>query len=400
MSVSGSLNYSDSTAIGTLNKSTSSIGASQGIAVAKPGTFRDIGLYRYRVEPYIFGRTPPAGSVDSVTLPQDIQTNGPLQTAFVANPLDPNAGSWWESDISPYQQHIDVALNHPVRWSVSTPTGTRDELNCLPTGGTRNDCVSFKDPNPSNLWNSEFYWMRGLFVTVRGVNGPQRIEATAGEEVHLQARVYNYSFKDMPAGSSIKARFYRQEMIGTTPTGDSVLIAEETTAPLPGFNSQNSPNSPNWTLVSTTFDTTGLDDTFHIFWVLVWVEDGAGNMIAELPGHGLSAKPGNLYTIGDAPLEQVTFNGEQKTFSNNVGYFHSKFHIAPVGLQAPSAADAVLTLTNAQVTPANAAPGEQVIISAFLKNRVSLLKGFWPLRKITCSLIQGENEKDGSLQLR
>ena len=368
VNVSGSLNYNDSTAIGTLNKSTSAVGASQGIAIAKPGTFRDIGLYRYRVEPYIFGRTPPPGTVDSVTLPQDIQTIGPLQAAFAANPLDPNAGSWWGSDVSPYQQYIDVALNHPMRWSLSTPTGTYDELNCLPTGGFRNDCMVFNDPNPSNLWNSQFYWMRGLFVTVGGVNGPQRTQATAEEQVTLRARVYNYSFKDMSAGSIIKVQFYRQQINGTTPSGDSVLIAEEATGPLPGFNSPNSPNLPNWTTVSTTFDTTGLDNTYHIFWVLVWVEDSSGNMIAELPGHGLDARPESLNAIGEVPLEEVTFNGEQKSFSNNVGYLHSKFYIAPAGLQASPPASPVLIITDAQAVPANVLPGERVIVSAEIQS--------------------------------
>jgi hypothetical protein len=159
-------------------------------------------------------------------------------------------------------------------------------------------------------------------------------------------------------------RFYRQQISGTTPTGDSVFIAEETAAPLPGFNSANNPNSPNWTKITATFDTSGLGNTFHIFWVLVWVEDSEGNMISELPGHGLSDKPGSLATIGDVPLEQVTFDDAQKTFSNNVGYLHSKFYVAPAGLQAPQLADPVLSIENAQAAPSSVLPGERVIISA------------------------------------
>src|SRR5690606_19439754 len=108
-------------------------------------------------------------------------------------------------------------------------------------------CVAFNDPNPSNLWNSEFYWMRGLFVTVGGLAGPQRVQATEGDDLFLTARVYNYSLKDMAADSTIKVRFYRQEMNGTNPTGDSVLIDEVAVAPLPGFNSDSHPDTANWT---------------------------------------------------------------------------------------------------------------------------------------------------------
>lgn len=363
--IKGNFSYSDSSSISTLNKSSSSVGASQGVTISKPGTFLDFGLYQYRVEPYIFGRIPSPGKVDDVALPQDIQTTGPLQTAFAVNPLDLGAGSWWGSDNSPYTQDIDVALNHPLRWKISNPTGTQEALNCLNSAGTRNNCVSFNDPDPNNLWNSEFYWMRGLFPTVGGVNGPQRSQAAEGDDVVLQARVYNYSFKDMPSGSSIKVRFYRQEIKGTTPVGDSVLIGEETAGSLPGFNSDSSPDTANWTTVTTTLDTTGLGDTYNIFWVLVWVEDGSGSMVAEIDGHGLSAKPGNLATIGDVPLEEVMLDGQSKTFSNNVGYLHSKFYIAQESPQPlPPPGEPVLEILNAQVTPAESAPGGRVIVSA------------------------------------
>jgi hypothetical protein len=359
----GDLDYSESSSSSSLNKSSSSLGSSQGIEIDKAGSFRTPGLYQYRVEPYIFGRPAPAGTVDDASLTEDIQTYGPLQAAYAANPLDPQAGSWWGSDTSPYSQFIDVALNHPVRWNKTNPSGTQDSLNCLEAGG-RNNCMLFNDPDPSNLWNSQFYWMRGLFVTVDGVNGPQRNQATAGDQVTLQARVYNYSLMDMPAGSTIQTRFYRQPMSGTTPVGNSVLISQVSTGPLPGFNSETSPNTPNWKVVTTSLDTTGLDNTYQIFWVLVWVEDGSGNMIAELPGHGLSAKPGSLTTIADVPLEEVTLDGAAKTFSNNVGYLHSKFYIAPQATQAPPTTDPVLSIDNMQINPATPGPGERVIVSA------------------------------------
>ena len=326
----GSINYNESSAISTMNQSTSSIGASQGIAIAKPNSFLKFALYQYRVEPFIFGRTPPANVVDNVKLTESLQTYGPLQAAFAANPVDSNSGSWWRDSNNPYRQNIDVALNHPVRWSKTTQ---QNALNCL----DGSYCVDFNDPEPNNLWNSEFYWMRGLFVTVNSLNGPQRIQAKEGDTIFLQARVYNYSLKDMAADALIKMRFYRQEVDGTNPTGNSVLIDEVTVGSLPGFNSDTNPDTPNWTTGHTSFDTAGLGNKSFIFWVVVWAEDGNGAMIAELAGHGLSAQPGAFTRIGDVPLAHVTLGGEAKTFSNNVGYLHAPFYVAPAApmLQPP-----------------------------------------------------------------
>ncbi len=376
LNLSGNLDYNESTAISNLNKSSSSIGASQGVTIEKPGTFQTFGLYQYRVEPYIFGRVPSAGHVDKLTHSEDISTVGPLQAAYTVDPLDSQAGSWWVSDDSPYQQHIDVALNHPMRWQLDDPTGSQTTLNCLSAGGARDNCMEINQPNAADLWNSQFYWMRGLLVTVGGVDGPQRFQATEGDEVTLQARVYNYSFKDMSSESKIKVRFYRQQINGTTPTGDSVLIAEKTIDSLPGFNSQNSPQTANWTTATTDFDTSGLGDSYHIFWVVVWAEDGSGDLVPELQGHGLSAKPGTLTAVGDVPLEMVTLDGERMTFSNNVGYLHSKFYIAKES-PSPNASvsDPQLEIVGAKATPSTVQPGERVIISAHIYSQGAAADG-------------------------
>ena len=358
VNLQGNINYNESSSLETLNQSTSSIGASQGIAITKPGSFLNFALYQYRVEPYIFGRTAAPQTVDQPDLSETIQTYGPLQAAFAANPLAAGGGSWWTSSTNPYKQNFDVALNHPVRWT-QTSQPSASGLNCL-----SGNCFLFNAPDPSNLWNSEFYWMRGLFVTVNGFNGPQRTQATAGDTVYLTARVYNYSLMDMPSGSTIKVRFYRQQVNGTVPSGNSVLIEEVNLTPLPGFNSSSAPSTPNWTTADTSFDTSGLGDTTHIFWVLVWAEDSNGALISELPGHGLSARPGTLNTIADVPLEQVMYAGASKTFSNNVGYLHSRFYIAPADAPGNPFADPVLTIQDARVTPAETSPGERVIVSA------------------------------------
>jgi hypothetical protein len=200
------------------------------------------------------------------------------------------------------------------------------------------------------------------------VAGPQRSQATEGDDVFLTARVYNYSLKDMAANSTIKVRFYRQEMNGTTPTGDSVLIDEVEVAPLPGFNSDTQPETANWTTASASFDTTGLGDKSFLFWVVVWVEDSTGAMVPELSGHGLSAKPGALTAIGDAPLAEVTLDGATRTFSNNVGYLHALFYVAP-SVSAPEDLPPAeeLSVSNVQVSTAAPAIHERILVSATIE---------------------------------
>ena len=98
------------------------------------------------------------------------------------------SGSWWKT--SPYGQQIDIALNHPQRWAKTSASNVnvQAKLSCLQAGTSTVNCVSFNDPAPDDLWNSEFYQMRGLFVTVDDTTGPQRATATAGDELFLQAR--------------------------------------------------------------------------------------------------------------------------------------------------------------------------------------------------------------------
>ena len=63
----------------------------------KPGTFADPQLYEYAVTPSIFGQRPPKGNVnEQPALPTDIQTFGILRAAFLADPTDQSAGSWWK----------------------------------------------------------------------------------------------------------------------------------------------------------------------------------------------------------------------------------------------------------------------------------------------------------------
>ncbi len=369
LELTGSFDYNNSTATSTLNQSSTTVGESTGITIDKPKFPAAYGsLYQYIVRPFIFGQTPNPGVVQDLSLGTDIATTGPLRTAYVANPKDPQSGSWWSSDVSPYTQSIDVALNHPQRWNF-TFGYTGSGLACM-----ANDCATPAQPLPGDLWNSQFYHMRGLFITLGGASGPQRTQATVGDDVFLQAWVYNYSLKDMPAGSTIHTRFYRQEIDNTTATGDSVLINEVVTDPLPGFNSDAAPDAPNWTTVMTSFEATSdMADTNFIFWVVVWAEDAEGAMIGELPGHGLTELPGTLATIGDVPLETVSIttafgDQEQTSFTNNVGMFKQKFYIAPApvpGAQTP--APGVPVVENAQAMAAPQLGSAMYLVSADIR---------------------------------
>jgi hypothetical protein len=77
-----------------------------------------------------------------------------------------------------------------------------------------------------------------------------------------------------------------------------------------------------------------------------------------------------LTSIGDVPLERVTVDSTQKTFSNNVGYLHRKLYIAApfTGLEAERNAP-VLKVQHARVRPLFPQAGERVIVSADIASK-------------------------------
>lgn len=391
--VSTDLDFSYSSATKTVNVSNSSTSASRGISVSQPGTFKSYLNYAYSVQGNIFGQSTPDGTFDLQTQTADIATSGTLQAAFTANPLAGGAGSWW-SGSNAYKTYFDVGLNHPARWTVSAvdyggQTTDPDDCARQSKGGTALDCAEINQPISGDWWNSEFYWMKGLLIasgTGDAANGQSRA-ANDGDTVSLQARVYNYSMKDMGT-NKIHVRFYRQQWddSSNTPTGTSTQIGSDVVlSGLPAFG--NASNSPNWTTASTTWDTTGQGGTYWVFWVLAYAVDTSGNLLAELPGHGLSAKPGTLTSIFDAPLEEVTITlddgtSETVSFSNNVGFLRSDFYVAPEsgtlaaqasarkqdrpgGQNAPAqTGKRELAVRNLKATPARAALGKPIIIEA------------------------------------
>ncbi len=360
LNLSGSFGFSD------LSKSATTLGKSAGIGVEKPGTFLTPSNYSYAFTPYIFGQKKPASVVDEVPLDSDVQTFGLLRSAFVANPARNDAGSWWKQA---YRSGPDVAVNHPSRWSwrevaVENPLPP----NCLNVGfgGTNMDCVYLSAPLPNDLWDSNFHVMRGFFISsaLNPGKGPQLTTATAGDRLTLQARVYNYSFAPMPLDSRVHVRFYAQRLDKDKHTfiGDGELVNDEDVvlSPIPPFSDDN--GAPlNWVLAGTTFDTTPYENTYLVFWVVVWIEDSSGKLVPEIGSHGLKSIPGTLKSPADVQIED---------YSNNVGFYNAEFYVFPKASlldESPANSEpAVIDIGKIQLAARRVAVGQTLDVSADL----------------------------------
>ena len=311
--LSGEIDYGTSDSASNLNTSTGSLDASTGIQVNKPNFGDKVArTYFYEFAGYVLGRQRPATMFDDKTVttgggvPDDIQSMGPMAVAFLADPVGTGGAPWWRQAY----QKPDVGLSHPARWSWSPSLQE----------------ASFNERNPNRPpQNEPFYHMKGLFITQSDGKGPQRSIATAGDTVLLQARVYNFSLADMAPTTTIHVRFYGQEYENAQLIGDSFLIGETSIGAIPGFNSARTQGeAPNWALASHPFDTSAYAGKHLVFWVLVWAEDGQGNLMPELEGHGLTANPrsSSFTQITQVPTED---------YSNNVGLYgtYTPFFVAP-----------------------------------------------------------------------
>jgi hypothetical protein len=382
---SASLNLSGSSAFSNFNQSVTSVGKSAGIGIVKPGTFRSPTNYHYYFTPYIFGQRKPGSVVDEQPAPGDVSTFGMLRTAFTADPANVQAGSWWKQA---YRTRPDVALNHPSRWT-RVPAGTGNGLNCLESADGPN-CFELAPRRPENLWDSNFHVMRGFFISnaASGGKGPQLTTATAGDELQLEARVYNYSFKAMPENSEVHVRLYAQQIDVNNlhrPVGSSVLIDEVKLPPIPAFSDDD--DAPlNWVLAKTTFNTTGYDGKYLMFWVVAWIEDATGNMVPEVEGHGLTKKP-----------EQITSLAEigEETYSNNVGFYNAAFYVFPAQSSTASTGGdgepATIDIINAQVSEKRVMQGQTVDVSAELVAENNNASG------VTALLYDGDPHVDGTV---
>jgi hypothetical protein len=317
VSANASASYNGSLGMSTMNTQSTALTASSGISVFYSGRAADSAAYGYTVYPFVLGNSDLKGMYDTSepVIPvdcvpggskpcgsPDVKSIGPLQAVFAANPVADGEGSWWQGAYT----LPDISLNHPIRWSLSTANmiGTTVPPNCLQltTDALTMSCAKFNAPDVSDkgLWNSDGLWMKGLLITPGGAAalGPQITQANAGDPVHIEARVYNYSLADMPAGSQVVVQFYGQQMDPGTnepvnpATGEdypSFLIENIAVGPLRGF--ANSDDTPNWEVAATDqLDTAAHAGEDLIFWVLVVPKDAQG-LVAEMPGHGLTGIP-------------------------------------------------------------------------------------------------------------
>lgn len=342
------LSFGGSDGTSSLKVATTTSQATDTMTITKTAIFQNPQQYQYGLTPIIFGEQAPVGvdqdSQLGATYPDKV-TYGPLRTGFTVDPVG-QGGAFWGRNY----RIADVGLNHPNRW-LSTSTGAPGNanlpLNCVSLGTQvpgYMDCVKQNDRTPEDPWTDQFHDMRGFFITGAahpGV-GPQLSTAVAGDQLSLQARVYNDSF--VPS-QRVHVMFFAMKWDSehNTPIQDpssgkdSFFIGESWLQSIPGFSTE--PNAPlNSQLAHVTFDTTGYDDTNLVFWVAVWQEDANHNLIAEPTGKGFSTAPWSVTTINFAdaaadeqmvnnPLATDSSDPAQTTFSNNLGLYRVPFYI-------------------------------------------------------------------------
>lgn len=341
-----------STSWATLNTSSTTLAASTGVGIVSPGTARGpSGTYDYTISPGIYGYTQPDGSVQELDLGVDVPSYGPLTVDFHVSPT----GSWWTGN-NDYTSKPDLALNHPKRWSLERGGSEVTDTCLFIGGGTGTSCASFNEPgtNETDPWMSSFLEMRGFFITTQADQGEGSLvtEATDGDVLFLQTRLYNYSLVSVSPGDKAHVRFYAQEWCTSADCGGVNI-------PVPGVPSflvadveASNPHEvdptgayDNWVTASTSFDTAGLGDKTYVFWVVAYLADGDGALVAELPGHGILAIPGDSIAIDEADwLLDLT-----EAYGNNVGLFH--WPVTIESLETASAEEAPsLTVTQATAT--------------------------------------------------
>jgi hypothetical protein len=142
-------------------------------------------------------------------------------------------------------------------------------------------------------------------------------------------------------------------------------------------------------LAATTFDTSGRADQYLLFWVLVWMQDGQGNILAELPDHGLTG----AFTPA-TPLAQIT-GVPIEPYSNNVGFYGytgTGFYLAAPGgaLGAAPPRPGDLTVDQLRVDGAPAIP-----LDRKAKVTLSLHTGDVPVGPLPVVFYDGEPDQGG-----
>jgi hypothetical protein len=373
VSASATVQVNQSSSFRTLRRSMVTLSSSNGITVTKPPFDEEVagtGAYRYGFIGSIFGlqNPPDEAPPQPSSLDVDIQTTSPIVSDFLADLTvqDGNGTGWGIA----YGQQADVALNHPQRWDWETTTQT---LRFFPPVA---DFAKGTVP--------EFYYMRGFFITPADADGagPNRtiLNPAEADGYNLQVRVYNYSLLDTNAAGAarIRVRIYGQRVdtSATALSGDAFVIGDATIGTIPGFDSSSNQGTlPNWTLASVPFNPSAFPQTrngnvYLVFWTVVWMEDSAGNLVPEVPDHGLTANPSAL-TI--TQMTQVPI----QSHSNNIGVYGYGMPIfvcppAPAvctptsGSGEPGATDSFVSVSNVAVPSLPLFVDKKVTVSARL----------------------------------
>ncbi|MBV9263046.1 MAG: hypothetical protein JO324_01910 [Candidatus Eremiobacteraeota bacterium] len=324
---SATIEVNQSFSMKQLNTTTSTVSSSTGITASKPAFDNNVmDNYLYDYSAAIFGLenlasdTPP----QNIDLGVNVPTSGPLVVAYLADVRTPNSPGWHQA----YAAHADVGLQHPQRWTWTQST-LSVAFNAFDLGADRH-----KAPI-----DQPFYRMKGFFITPHDAagQGPSMTMISPADQLDLRVRVYNYSLVDtnQAGATKVKVRVYGNlfDTVHDVLLGDSFVIGETQIDSIPGYQSNtNQATQPNWTIATVPFNpaafaATNNGNVYLAFWVVVWMEDPFGNLVAEIDDHGLSSSPAPLSfsSITDVPFQ---------THSNNVGIYgySSPIFVCPAAL--------------------------------------------------------------------
>lgn len=410
---SATLDVGGSTSLSTLNETTTSLSASTGITVSKPAFDSDISqCCSYLFSGYILGQTAQYPAWQNLNFddpqgnPLDISAAGPMSVEFLTdaypNPGDSCGGGgnpdWWRQ-----VYHVaDVGVNHPARWQWSKSTQTAS-FNAADRSGQ------------TSPLDQPFYQMKGFFITKTTDTGPTGTltDVVAGDQLQLTARVYNFSLVDTNSAQlrqpaeSVHVRFYGQKFcqsgLGSEPScldqnqqtcqpatlcGVGFILGEDKLASIPGYKSLGTEDSPpNWITAAINFDTTHYANYHLVFWVVTWMEDGKGNLIAEMPGHGLTAPV-------DSQLVQQITDIPTEAYSNNVGLYGVN---TPLTIEPANTFNAGVTPITGYLQSINLTAPNPIALDARTKLSLQLRAAGAPVGPVNIAYYDGAPDKGGRL---
>jgi hypothetical protein len=374
LKVTASVDVNSSQSFGSLNVGTQALDSSEGVSINNPGFSSEVGqCCVYAFSSYVLGMQPFASPLQDLKQPTDISTTGPLFVGFNADITGAGSPSPWWGQV---YTRPDIGLNHPSRWSWS------------------NNTVSFNARDTSiQPEDDPFYQMKGFFITryhggavQNDQTGPTLSQVDEGDKVLLTARVYNFSLVDTPPDATTYVSFYAQEFDNGVLAAGSTHIGTVTVDKIRGYEAD--PNTPNWVLASTPLDTTGYGNHDLVFWVLVYMLDSHGNLVAEMPSHGLdpnSFNPVASYTnISAVPTE---------SYSNNVGLYGT---FSPFFVKPPTAPGATAERTDGLAAVKKVSvPGTKLLLDQRVKVRAKLATSGTAAGPVTLIYYDGDPRKSG-----